>query len=107
MNFENLKNKMIFRRDNDYGSFYSIGLSKKNEDGSYENGYLDVRFKKSIELENKTKININESQLSFYKKNNGEYDTTVPYIFINDFEIVDSDSEETPDTDFDDSDLPF
>ena len=107
MNFENLKNKMIFRRDNDYGSFYSIGLSKKNEDGSYENGYLDVRFKKGIELENKTKININESWLSFYKKNNGEYDTTVPYIFINDFEIVDSDSEETPDTDFDDSDLPF
>ena len=107
MNFENLKNKMIFRRDNDYGSFYSIGLSKKNEDGSYENGYLDVRFKKGIELENKTKININESWLSFYKKNNGEYDTTVPYIFINDFEIVDGDSEETPDTDFDDSDLPF
>ena len=107
MKFENLKNKMIFRRDNDYGSFYSIGLSKKNEDGSYENGYLDVRFKKGIELENKTKININESWLSFYKKNNGEYDTTVPYIFINDFEIVDSDSEETPDTDFDDSDLPF
>ena len=105
MNFKELENKMIFRRDNDYGSFYTIGLSKKLEDGSYDNGYLDVRFKKGVSLENKTKINIKEAWLTFYKKSEGEYSKTIPYIFINDFEIVDNGQEET--VEFDDDDLPF
>ncbi len=106
MNFKELENKMIFRRDNDYGSFYSIGLSKKLEDGSYENGYFDVRFKKGVSLENKTKINIKEAWLTFYKKSDDEYTKTVPYIFINDFEIIENDSEDSIE-DFDDDDLPF
>lgn len=115
MNFEKLENKMVFRRDNDYGTFYTIGMSKKLQDGSYENGYIDVRFKKDIELQNQTRININESWLTFYTKENGEYKETHPYIFINDFEIVEEtihQSEEVTDynmeqIEIDVDDLPF
>lgn len=94
MNFEELKNKMIFRRDNEYGSFYSMGMSKKLEDGSYEHGYIDVRFKKDVELDNMTKINIKESWLTFYLKDEGEFKTTKLYVFVNDFEIVEEDNNE-------------
>ena len=112
MNFKEIENKMVFRRDNEYGAFYSIGMSKKLEDGNYENGYMDVRFKKDIELDNMTKINIKESWLTFYLKDEGEFKTTKPYIFINDFEIVEESSNNSFDdfTDnsvIDDEDLPF
>lgn len=76
--------EMIFRTDNDYGTFYQIGLSKKNQDGSYENGYINCQFKKGVSLENQTKIYIKKAWLSFYKKDK----TTVPYIFISEFETV-------------------
>lgn len=111
MNFKEIENKMVFRRDNEYGAFYSIGMSKKLEDGNYENGYMDVRFKKDAELDNMTKINIKEAWLTFYLKDEGEFKTTKPYIFINDFEIVENDVDfsnyETSEIEIDDEDLPF
>lgn len=106
MNFQKIDNKMIFKRENEYGSFYSMGISKKLEDGSYENGYIDVRFRKDIELDNMTKINIKESWLTFYLKDDGEYKTTKPYIFINDFEIVEENNS-SDESIIDDDDLPF
>lgn len=106
MNFQEIDNKMIFKRENEYGSFYSMGISKKLEDGSYENGYIDVRFRKDIELDNMTKINIKESWLTFYLKDDGEHKTTKPYIFINDFEIVEENNS-SDESIIDDDDLPF
>ena len=88
MNFKEEKDRMIFRKDNDFGTFYTMGLSKKLEDGNYQNGYIDVRFKKDVKLSNKTKINIKEAWLSFYLKEENGYKTTKPYIFVNDFEVV-------------------
>ena len=58
---------MIFK--NDIG--YSTSISKKNEDGTYENMFIPVNFKKGIEVENKTKINILNGFLSFYKTKEG------------------------------------
>jgi hypothetical protein len=59
---------IIFK--NDIG--YSTSISNKKEDGTYENMSISVNFRKGVELENKTKINITDGFLSFYKTKNDE-----------------------------------
>ena len=78
------KEEMIFKNEYNGKVFYSIGISKKNQDGKYENGYINVRFKKDVELENQTKIKIKKAWIDFYCKDR----KTFPYIFISEFDIV-------------------
>ena len=75
---------MVFKYEGQYGATYSIGLSKKNQEGKYENGYFSCKFKKGVDLQNKTKIKIKEAWLTFNQKEGKTY----PYIFINDFEEI-------------------
>lgn len=84
MNIQTDNQVMVFRYDGQYGANYSIGLSKKKQDGTYENGYMPCRFKKDVELENKTPIYIKQAWLTFNQKDKKTY----PYIFINEFELV-------------------
>lgn len=84
MNITNDKEVMIFKNEYNGRINYSVGLTKKDKDGKYINGYMNVQFKKDIELENQTKIKIKEAWLSF----NQHEKKTYPYIFINDFELV-------------------
>lgn len=85
MNIENKYPVMIFKNVNEGKTFYSLGLSKKDADGNYVNGYISCRFKKDVELEDKTKIYIKNAFLTFYVKDK----ITVPYIFISEFDTVD------------------
>lgn len=75
---------MVFVKEYEGRKIYSIGLSKKNKEGGYDNGYISARFKKDIILDNKTRIKVKESWLSFNVNEN----KTFPFIFINDFEII-------------------
>jgi len=75
---------MIFRKDWDNGTSYSIGLSKKDKNGNFVNGYMPCSFKKGVELENKTKIYIKDAWLNFNVKDNKTYTN----IFINEYETV-------------------
>ena len=84
MNLESGKIVMVFCKVFDDRKLYSIGLSKKNKDGSYDNGFMSVRFKKGVEITNKTRIKIKDAFLSFNVSDN----KTFPYIFINDYEII-------------------
>lgn len=77
--------EMIFRKDVSGYTHYTIELSNKKQDGTYENGYINCRFKKDVELENQTKIIIKNGFISFYKTKNKD---TVPLLFITDFEEV-------------------
>jgi len=102
---------MVFKQEFQGKTLYSIGLSKKEQDGKYVNGYKMVRFKKGVELENRTKININKAFLDFYITKDNK---TMDYIFITEFEktnneVVKNDSviEYTQDNILEDSDLPF
>ena len=79
MNLEIDKIAMIYVNEFDGRKIYSIRLSKKNKDGSYENGFMSVRFKKDVVLENRTRIKVKKAFLSF-NTNEGK---TFPYIFIN------------------------
>lgn len=85
MNIENKYPVMVFKNINDGKAFYSIGLSKKDAEGNYMNGYITCKFKKDIDLENQTKIYIKKAFLTFYLKEK----ITVPYIFISEFETID------------------
>ncbi|MBQ0111753.1 MAG: hypothetical protein KBT03_01355 [Bacteroidales bacterium] len=83
---------MVFRHDgkskagNQYTS-YSLGVSSKDADGNWVNSFMSCRFKKGVELENKTKINIKNA----FPTVGNEYNGTRPISwFINDFEIVES-----------------
>lgn len=83
------REEMIFRQEKDDKRFYSIGLSRKDQNGNYINGYMTVVFKKDVDVPNKTKIKIKEAWLGFNVKEKKTY----PHIFINDFDIVEQPEE--------------
>jgi len=74
---------MIFSKEYQERTFYSMGLNKKKQDGTYENGYMNVVFRKGVVIPNKTKIVIQKAWLDFYIKDK----ITVPQIFISEFEM--------------------
>ncbi len=76
----NGENVMIFKNEN---GRYTTSISNKKEDGSYENAYLQVQFRKGVELENKTRINIKDGFLTFFRTQEGN---TVYKIVVLDFE---------------------
>ena len=80
---------VIFRNEYDGKSFYNTSLSKKNVNDEWENGSIGVQFKKDVEMHNKTKINITNGWLTFYKTKD-EKPKTIPYLFILEFDIVDA-----------------
>lgn len=105
------REEMIFRNEYEGKVSYKIGLSKKNKEGQFDKGYIPVRFKQGVELNNQTRILIKEAWLSF----NTHDKKTYPYIFINDFNIIDKGevSKENPYEEFgkqiaiEESELPF
>ncbi len=91
------KNEMIFRKDYNGKPSYSIGLSRKQSDGTYLNGYMKVSFKKDVELKNKSRIRINQAWLDFYKADG----KTIPYIFINDYTLTQDGESDTQNVEVD------
>ena len=81
------KSVMVFRKDfeTDGKTYpkYTIGVSSKTPDGDWINGYIPVKFKKDVSVENMTKINIKNA---FYV--NSKYkDNVYTSLMITDFEI--------------------
>lgn len=102
----------VYAKEYEGKKYYRIGLSKKDKNGNYINGYLDARFRKDTEVDDSKKIYIQDAWLDFYIKDK----ITHPFIFINKFEYVAEFVEETkldPNKDFEneiilkDADLPF
>lgn len=89
MNVISDKQEMIFKNTVGDKTFYSIGISKKKLDGSYEKGYINCQFPKNTTLENQTLIKIKKAWVDFYIKDK----KTMPYIFINEFDILDEKKE--------------
>lgn len=82
-------NTMIFVKEDEKGKHYRAGISTKKQDGSYDKAYIDIRMPKGIQIENKTKINITKSFLSFYNYKDKEDKThTIWYIVIQEFTKV-------------------
>lgn len=84
MNITNNRAVMVFKNENKY----VVGLSKKKQNGEYENAYIKIEFNKDVELEDKTLIEIKNAWLSFY---NWEYDGkkgTTYFIKCSEFEVL-------------------
>ena len=86
---------------------YSIGISRKKDDGSYEKAYFPVQFKKDVVVENMTKIDIKNAWFSFYASKDDPKKKTV-YLFIGEFT---SEQKDIPQgfeyAQIDSSDIPF
>lgn len=85
MNIQTDKMQMIFRKDYEDRTVYTMGMSKKKQDGTYDKAYIPVNFKKGVELENQTNIYIKKAWPSFYKTKEGK---PIFYIFISEFNTV-------------------
>ena len=59
----------IFKNEYNGRTNYTTSISNKKEDGTYENMYLQVQFKKGMETEGN--IDIKDGFLSFYKTKEG------------------------------------
>lgn len=113
MNIEDNRTKTIYRNDVNGKALYSIGISHKKQDGTWENGYMNCRFPKDTDIPNKTKIMITSAWIDFYLKDKA----THPYIFINKYETVNEETlsnniktdydNENSDIQLSDTDLPF
>ena len=84
MNITNEKEVMVFKNDNKY----SVRISNKKLDGSYENAFFPIQFNKGVELEDRTKIYIKRAWLSFYKWEYQDKKGTTFFIKCSDFETV-------------------
>ena len=101
---------MVFKKEYNGKVYYSLGMSRKKQDGTYENAYIDCRFKQGVELNNQTNIYVNDGFMSFYLKDG----KPIYYLVITDFKKVADVIKETSTTSLkqdevivDDLDLPF
>ena len=80
----------VFKNENTY----SIGIMKKDTNGEKQYASILANFRKGVELENKTKIVINNAWLSFYKNQEGK---NIFYVFIENFTKVEEPAEQPAD----------
>lgn len=86
---------MVYRkeRDTQNGKWvtYQIGVSSKDRDGNWINGYIDVSFKKDISVNNKSKINIKNAFPTVRKYNNkdGKEVTQITWMIM-EFDVVEA-----------------
>ena len=92
MTVESKKPIMIFAKNREYNGstfrVYSTGISSKSQDGTYNNAYIPVKFRRGIEIEDRQLINLLSAWLMPIKI--GENFTVG--IFVNDFNLVDKNS---------------
>lgn len=78
----------VYRKEVDYKGnklvFYSTPLYSKKSDGSFVTYYMDLGFKKGIEVGNKAEIKINKSFLTCTEVKG----VSKPKLFVMDFEII-------------------
>lgn len=78
---------LVFKNETKDGdrTYYRTTISRRNPDGTYENAPITVRFKKGVDLDDKTYIKVKDGFLTFYKGKDGK---PVFEVVVTDFEIV-------------------
>lgn len=79
---------MVFRNEYNDKASYSTTISNKKEDGTYENAFISLNLPKGTELADRTKIQIKNGFLSFYKKGEEGNQSIVFKVIVTDYEIV-------------------
>lgn len=105
--------QVIFKNKNNTG--YYTTTSNKLEDGTFEKNFITVGFRKGVELDNFTKINIKDGFLTHYSYQNEDGEIIKRFkIMVMDFDVIETYSNNTEDTTnnemsdiYPDDDLPF
>ena len=85
MNISDDKQYTIYEKEINGAKFYRLQLSKKMQDGSYQNGYVDIKFAKCEAPENKTRIYLKNAFWSFYLSKDKH---TIPYVVCMEYETA-------------------
>ena len=89
----------VNERQTQNGSFktYSIGVSSKDKDGNWVNGFLPCNFRKGTDIANKSKITISNSfpTVRKYTDKTGTERTEIG-IFVLDYEVVEGGNQPAP-----------
>lgn len=82
-------NIIVYRRESNGNAYYKAMITKTTQDGTKERFYKELRFRKGVDLPNKTMIKI---KTMFEDVRNNPKDTYTPIwcLVILDFEIVDN-----------------
>lgn len=83
----------VYRNDNGNYPRYSIGISSKNKDGDWVMGYMECKFKKGVELQDRDEIKINNSFFIVEEYQDKKYIK----IMVTDFSPVGDNFMEVPD----------
>ena len=78
---------MVFAKELNGRTIYSVSISRKNQNDEWENASILINFADKPEIPNKTTVDIKNAWLTFYFKK----DSKIPvfYLFCNDYEILD------------------
>ena len=98
------KGIMVFRDDKGQYPSYYYSVSRKNDKDEYESCYRPIRFKKGIDVQNKTIIAINSAFESFNISKDGK---KYPYLMVTDFSIMGEPEPEITIPETDEDAIPF
>ena len=96
----------IFKNDK---GFYSTSISKKNTDETWTNAYINVSFRKGVDIPNGTTIDVKNGFLTFDQYDKDGKTNTFLKIFVLDYDIVDGGKAPAKKAEVkqEDDDLPF
>lgn len=85
MNIQDDKQFTIYEKEINGTKFYRLQMSKKVQDGSYQNGYIDVKFAKCEPPKNRDRIYLKRAWISFYLSKDKH---TIPYVVCMEYETA-------------------
>lgn len=80
---------MVFKNTYNDKNFYKIQILQKNYDGTTNKFFIDVQFKKNVNVENQSIIIIKKAYENFRENPNDKYHPIV-YLNITDFETIEN-----------------
>lgn len=81
--------QMIFKNKKNTG--YYTTTNNKLEDGTFDKNFITVGFRKGVEIDNFTKINIKDGFLTHYAYQNEEGETIKNFkLMVMDFDILET-----------------
>lgn len=85
MNIQDDKQFTIYEKEINGAKYYRLQMSKKVQDGSYQNGYIDVKFAKCEPPKNRDRIYLKNAWISFYLSKDKH---TIPYVVCTEYETA-------------------
>lgn len=82
---------MVFKSEKTRYPSYKFSIKNKNYDGTEEYFYKEIRFKKDVDIPNKTKIKVKDF-FEIVRENPNDKYNPIWGLFITDFEIVAQDT---------------